>query len=61
MAATGDLEELVRLHYQGLLRLAYVLCGDPAEAEDVVGDVLACAWPRLSRGKVDGEGLPPGL
>jgi DNA-directed RNA polymerase specialized sigma24 family protein len=52
---------LVRLHYQGLLRLAYVLCGDPAEAEDVVGDVLACAWPRLSRGKVDGEGLPPGL
>ncbi len=53
MADAGDLEELVRLHYQGLLRLAYVLCGDPAEAEDIVGDVLVRAWPRLSRGKVD--------
>jgi len=56
MPATGDLEELVRLHYQGLLRLAYALCGDPAEAEDVVGDVLARSWPRLSRGKVDDPG-----
>jgi RNA polymerase sigma-70 factor (sigma-E family) len=54
--AAGDLEELVRLHYQGLVRLAYVLCGDPAEAEDIVGDVLARAWPRLSRGKVDEPG-----
>lgn len=43
----------MRRHYRGLLRLAYALCGDAAEAEDIVGDVLARAWPRLSRGKVD--------
>ena len=43
----------MRLHYRGLLHLAYVLSGDPAEAEDIVGDVLARAWPRLARGKID--------
>lgn len=46
----------MRRHYQGLLRLAYALCGDPAEAEDVVGDVLARAWPRLRGGMVDDPG-----
>jgi len=51
----GGLEELVQFHYQDLLRLAYVLCGDAAEAEDI-GDVFARAWPRLSRGKVDEPG-----
>jgi len=56
VADAGELEELVRFHYQDLLRLAYVLCGDAAEAEDIVGDVLARAWPRLSRGKVDEPG-----
>lgn len=56
MSRAGDLEELVRLHHRGLLRLAYVLCGDPAEAEDIVGDVFARAWPRLSRGKIDDPG-----
>ncbi len=35
------------------MRLAYVLCGDAAEAEDLVADAYARAWPRLARGKVD--------
>ena len=53
MADAGDLEKLVQLHYARLVRLAYLLCGNEAEAEDIVGDVFARAWPRLSRGMVD--------
>jgi len=53
MADAGGLEELVQLHHVRLLRLAYVLCGNEAEAEDIVADVFARAWPRLSQGKVD--------
>ena len=48
-----ELEALVRLHYQRLLRLAYVLYGDFAEVEEIVAGVLAGSWPRLSRGEVD--------
>jgi RNA polymerase sigma-70 factor (sigma-E family) len=53
MAEAGELEELVHLHHQRLVRLAYVLCGDATEAEDIVADAYARTWPRLSRGKVD--------
>jgi len=54
-AVTGPptLEELVRTHHERLVRLAYLLCGDPAEAEDVVADAYAKCWPRLARRDVD--------
>ncbi len=48
-----DLDELVRLHYERLTRLAWVLCGDRVEAEDIVAEAYARSWPRLSRGKVE--------
>lgn len=43
----------MRTHHERLVRLAYLLCGDPAEAEDVVADAYAKCWPRLARQDVD--------
>ena len=48
-----DLDDLIRLHHLRLVRLAYVCCGDAAEAEDIVADAYARAWPRLAAGRVD--------
>ena len=44
-----DFDEYVATRGQALLRFAYVLTGDPSDAEDVVQDVLARALPRWDR------------
>src|SRR5690349_2743410 len=49
VAEFDDFDEYVAARGQALLRLAYVLTGDAADAEDVVQDVLARALPRWQR------------
>ena len=49
MGTTPDFDEWVAARGQSLLRLAYVLTGEPQEAEDVVEDALSRALPRWSR------------
>lgn len=53
MGDDSDLDVLVRTHHDRLVRLAYVCCGDAAEAEDIVAEAYARAWPRIKRGRVD--------
>jgi RNA polymerase sigma-70 factor (sigma-E family) len=48
--------ELFAAHQDRALRLAYVLCGDAAAAEDVVADAFARMYPRWRRGDVDDPG-----
>jgi RNA polymerase sigma-70 factor (sigma-E family) len=47
-AATDDFAAWVAARGPGLLRLAYVLTGNRAEAEDIVQDALSRALPRWS-------------
>ncbi len=55
--ATDLLSSLFDAHYRGLCRLAYVLLGDPAHAEDVVQEAFLktfTGWGRLrDRGRAD--------
>jgi RNA polymerase sigma-70 factor (sigma-E family) len=53
VAGTDVLEDLVRLHHRRLVALAYALCGNRSEAEDIVADAFARTWPRLARGQID--------
>lgn len=49
-AATGDeaaFTELVARHHQDMLRVAYVICRDPALAEDAAQSAWAIAWRRM--------------
>lgn len=49
-AATGDeaaFTELVSRHHQDMLRVAYVICRDPALAEDAAQTAWAIAWRRM--------------
>ena len=49
-AATGDeaaFTELVARHHRDLLRVAYVICRDPALAEDSAQAAWAIAWRRI--------------
>jgi RNA polymerase sigma-70 factor (ECF subfamily) len=49
-AALGDeaaFTELVARHHRDLLRVAYVICRDPALAEDSVQTAWAIAWRRM--------------
>jgi RNA polymerase sigma-70 factor (ECF subfamily) len=49
-AATGDADaftELVSRHHRDLLRVAYVICRDPALAEDAAQSAWAIAWRRI--------------
>ena len=56
VARTDELEDLVRLHHRRLVSLAYALCGNRTEAEDIVADAYVRTWPRLARGQVDDPG-----
>ena len=51
-AASGDAsawEPLVLEHQQAIFRLAYLLLGDPDEAEDIAQETLLRAWKYLKR------------
>lgn len=45
--AEGDVEELFRRHREPMVRLAYLLTGSQAIAEEVTQDAFLQAWPRL--------------
>ena len=50
-AATGDeaaFTELVSRHHRDMLRVAYVICREPALAEDSAQAAWAIAWRRMS-------------
>jgi RNA polymerase sigma-70 factor (sigma-E family) len=49
VGGAGDFDEWVASRGPGLLRLAYVLTGNRADAEDVVQDALSRALPRWGR------------
>lgn len=51
-AANGDAlawEPLVLAHQQAVFRLAYLLLGDPDEAEDIAQETFLRAWKHLKR------------
>ena len=57
-AAMGDeaaFTELVARHHRDLLRVAYVICRDPALAEDAAQAAWAIAWRRLGDIKEPGQ------
>jgi RNA polymerase sigma-70 factor, ECF subfamily len=57
-AALGDevaFTELVARHHRDLLRVAYVICRDPALAEDSAQAAWAIAWRRLGDVKDPGQ------
>jgi RNA polymerase sigma-70 factor (ECF subfamily) len=47
MGDEGAFTELVSRHHQDLLRVAYVICRDPALAEDSAQAAWAIAWRRI--------------
>ena len=51
-AAPDDYAALYRSHLEPLLRLAWLLCGDRHQAEDVVAEAFARIYPRWRRGKI---------
>ena len=60
-ARSGDLgafEELVRIHQNSALRLAYLLVRDHAEAEDVTQDAFVKAYRALDRFRDDSPFRP---
>lgn len=48
MSERGSVEELYRRHVPDAVRLAYLLTGDHAEAQDVAQDAFLAAAPRFS-------------
>ena len=52
---TAEFDEWVAARGPGLLRLAYVLTGNRADAEDAVQDALARALPRWERIRAVGD------
>jgi len=51
-AASGDTvawEALVRTHQEAVFRFAYLLLGDPDDAEDVAQETFLRAWDHLAR------------
>ena len=53
---TTSLEQAFAAHHAGAVRLAYLLCGDREQAEDVVAGVWLKMHRRLERGPVDDVG-----
>lgn len=52
--ADGDaFAHAVTTYHQALARFAYALCGDVAQAEDVVAEAYARVWRRWRRGRID--------
>jgi RNA polymerase sigma-70 factor (sigma-E family) len=51
----GDFDDWVAARGPGLLRLAYVLTGNRADAEDAVQDALSRAMPRWERIRATGD------
>jgi len=49
-------EDLYARHHRDLLALAGLLCGDRDDAEDIVADVLARAYPQWRKGNIDDPG-----
>jgi RNA polymerase sigma-70 factor (sigma-E family) len=54
---TEEFTALVGDHHRRLTRLAYLLCSDPAQAEDAVSEAYARMWPCFRAGDVR-EPLP---
>lgn len=51
-ATPEDYGAVYRAHLEPLLRFAWLLCGDRHQAEDVVAEAFARAFPQWRRGKV---------
>lgn len=51
-AAAQEYAVVYRAHLEPLLRLAWLLCGDRHQAEDVVAEAFARAFPQWRQGKV---------
>lgn len=52
----GSFADVFREHRHGAVRLAWVLTGDPHQAEDAVAEAFAKVWPRWERGRIDDIG-----
>ena len=56
IAVEDDFAAFVRAHQRGLLRAAYLVCGDRAQAEDAVQEAfakLASRWQKVREGNPD--------
>lgn len=51
--ADADFADLFARHRAGALRLAFVLCGDAATAEDAVAEAFARMYPQWRKGGID--------
>jgi RNA polymerase sigma-70 factor (sigma-E family) len=54
-SGTPDFDDWVAARGPGLLKLAYVLCGNRADAEDAVQDALSRALPRWEHIRTTGD------
>jgi RNA polymerase sigma-70 factor (sigma-E family) len=45
--------DLVRRHHHRFAHLAFMLCGDRNQAEDVVAEAYARVWPKFCKNRVD--------
>ncbi len=52
-ASVDPLAEAIEVHHRRLTGLAYVLCGDRDQAEDIVADAYARVWPKVRDERVD--------
>lgn len=52
----GGFAAVFREHQHGLLRFAYLLCGDHHRAEDAVADAIARSFPHWQKGRVEDPG-----
>ncbi len=51
--AGEDFAAVFAAHHADALQLAYLLCGDPHRAEDVVADAFVKVWRRWEAGGID--------